>query len=441
MEDAHGLFYNTMTFIISLGIFAITFIGILTERVHRTVIALAGAVAMVVAGTAFHFYGTEEAIHSIDFNTIGLLFGMMIIIVLLEKTGFFQYLGIYTAKKTRGNPWLLLVALSALTSVLSMILDNVTTIILIAPVTIIVARMLSINPTPILLAEAMLSNVGGAGTLIGDPPNIMIGSAAGFSFNTFLVYSLPVAIVAWFVTILVFRLFYRKDLSSKPASVEKLLAMNPNEAIKDPKTLKRILGVLGLVVVLFFLHGALHLEPAIVAVIGAALALLAVHHKHDPQPILEKVELSVLLFFASLFVLVGGLEHAGVLEIAASWLLSGAADNLLLTAIIVLWSSAILSAIVDNIPLTVAMIPVIGLLAADGIDVNLLWWALVFGVGFGGNASPIGSSAGVIVVAKSEQTENPISFIKWLKTGIPATAGGLVVASIALVIFHVTGFV
>jgi len=427
--------------IVSLGIFAATFGLILTERVHRTVIALAGAVVMIVAGLIFGFYDPDTAILSIDFNTIGLLFGMMIIVVLLERTGFFQYLGILTAKKTHGNPMLLLLALGGLTSVLSMILDNVTTIILIAPVTIIVARTLGINPTPILLAEAILSNVGGTGTLVGDPPNIMIGSAAGFSFNAFLLHALPVAVVAWFVTIFVFYIFYRKEFSQKPESIEQLEKLNEKDAITDPKMLKMILGVLGLVVALFFAHGALHLEPAIVAVIGAALALLLVHHKHDPQPVLEKVELSVLLFFASLFVIVGGLEHAGVLESVSHWILAGASDNILLTAIIVLWASAVLSALVDNIPLTVAMIPIVGILAAQGIAVDLIWWALVLGVGFGGNASPIGSSAGVIIVAKSEQTDNPITFLGWMKTGIPATVGGLIVGTIALFIFHSTGYV
>ena len=318
--------------IISLTIFVATFLFILTERIHRTVIALAGAVAMMVAGIAFNFYEPHDAIAAIDFNTIGLLFGMMVIVVMLEKTGFFQYLGILTAKKTKGNPWLLLIAFGALTSVLSMILDNVTTIILIAPVTIIVARMLEINPAPLLLAEAMLSNVGGTGTLIGDPPNIMIGSAAGFSFNTFLIHSLPVALVAWIVTIILFRFFYKKSLSHVPKAVEKLTEMNEREAIEDPRTLKKILAVLFFVVILFFLHGALHLEPSIVALIGAALALLLIHHREDPQPIFERTELSVLLFFTSLFILVGGLEHAGILNLVSTFLLAGAAENLLLTA-------------------------------------------------------------------------------------------------------------
>ncbi len=421
--------------LVALVIFAVTFFFILTERIHRTVIGLFGAMTMLLAGMYFDFYHPGDLLHVVDFNTLGLLFGMMLLVGMLEHTGVFQYLGIWTAKKTKGNPWLLMVALSGITAGLSMILDNVTTIILIVPITIIIADMLKLNPVPILMAEALLSNVGGTATLVGDPPNIMIGSAAGFSFNDFLVHSLPVVLITWVLTLLFFRFLFRKDLAAKPQNVEALMAMNEKEAIKDPKTLKKLLAIFGLVVILFFLHSALHLEAAMVALIGAAIALLVISPTKDPQQIIEKTELSVLLFFGSLFVIVGGLENAGVLEHAAKYLTSGANDNLLLTAIIILWSSAILSAIVDNIPLTVAMIPIIGYLGTQGVPVDLLWWALAFGVGFGGNGSPIGSTAGVIVVAKSEKTDNPISFIDWMKQGVPTMILGLVVATGALVFF------
>lgn len=421
--------------IIALAIFGITFFFILSERIHRTVIGLFGALSMVLAGIYFDFYHPEDLLDVVDFNTLGLLFGMMLIVGMLEHTGAFQYLGIWTAKKTKGNPWHLMVALSAITAALSMVLDNVTTIILIVPITIIIAEMLKINPTPILMAEALLSNVGGTGTLIGDPPNIMIGSAAGFSFNDFIVHALPVVLVTWVLTLLFFKFLFRKDLAKKPENVERLLAMNEKEAITDPKTMKKLLVIFALVIVLFFLHSALHLEAAMVALIGAGLALLWVSPQHDPQHIIEKTELSVLLFFGSLFVIVGGLEHAGVLERAAHFITSGAESNLLITALIILWTSAILSAIVDNIPLTVAMLPIIGYLGAQGVPVDLLWWALAFGVGFGGNGSPIGSTAGVIVVAKSEKTDHPISFIDWMKQGVPTMILGLVIASLALIFF------
>lgn len=421
--------------IVALSVFAVTFFFILTERIHRTVIGLLGAMSMVVAGLALDFYHPEQVVQAVDFNTLGLLFGMMLIVSMLEKTGFFQFVGIWTAKKTRGNPWLLMLALGAITGVFSMILDNVTTVILIVPVTIIIADILKINPIPIIMSEALVSNIAGAGTLIGDPPNIMIGSAVGFSFNDFLVHALPVALVSWLATILLFRIIYRKDIAKKPENIETLMEMDEKEAIKEPKTLKRLLVVFALTIALFFLHGVLHMEPAMVALIGASLALIVVAPKHDPQAVIEKCELSVLMFFASLFVLVGGLEHAGLLEQVAHLLTAGAEDNLLLTALIILWAGAFLSAIVDNIPLTVAMIPIIGYLGANGVPVDLLWWALVFGVGFGGNASPIGSTAGVIVTAKSEKTQHPISFVSWMKQGVPTTVACLVVASGALVFF------
>ena len=374
---------------VAVAIFSITFFFILTERIHRTVIGLFGALCMVLAGIYFDFYHPHEVIEVVDFNTLGLLFGMMLLVSMLEQTGAFQFLGIWTAKKTKGNPWLLMVALSAITAILSMILDNVTTIILIVPITIIIADMLKINPVPILMAEALLSNIGGTATLIGDPPNIMIGSVAHFSFNDFLVHSLPVVLVTWVVTLILFRFLFRKDLAKKPVNLEKLQALNEKEAIKEPVVLKKLLWILALVVGLFFTHSLLHLEPSMVALIGAALALLFVAPQHDPQKTIERCELSVLLFFASLFVIVGGLEHAGILERVAHLLTSGAENNLLATALIILWSSAILSALVDNIPLTVAMLPIIAFLGAEGIPVDILWWALVFGVGFGGNGSPI----------------------------------------------------
>lgn len=432
--SSHNSYHMDIAQIASLSIFGVAFIAILTERLHRTVIAFFGAVSMIVIGTFLGFYGIEEALESIDFNTLGLLFGMMTVVVILEHTGVFQYLGVLVAKKTGGDPWKLMLALGTLTAFLSMILDNVTTIILIAPITIIIARLLSINPTPILLVEALLSNIGGTATLVGDPPNIMIGSVAQFTFNEFLVHSLPVTLIAGVVTFVVFRFIFKDEVQQKPASIEKLMAMDEREAITDMPTLKKGLGVLALVVVLFFLHGALHLEASIIALLGAALILLLVTATKDPQPIFQKTELSVLIFFGALFVIVGGLEHAGVLEKIAEFITAGAAENLLLTAIIILWVSAVASAIVDNIPLTVAMIPIIAHLGVSGVPVELLWWALVFGVGFGGNGSPIGSTAGVIVVSKSEQTDHPITFAGWLKAGTVATVAGLTVATVAIYI-------
>lgn len=421
---------------LATGIFAVTFGVILSEKLHRTVVAFSGAIVMILVGMVFGFYSPNAALQAIDFNTLGLLMGMMIIIAILEETGGFQYLGILVAKKTKGNPWHLLVALGTLTTLLSLILNNVTTIILIVPITIIITRILKINPVPILMAEALLSDTGGVATLIGDPPNIMVGSAAHFSFTTFLTHSLPIVFLAWIGTLIALRFIYKKELAQSPQNIAALMKMDERDAIKDMRTLKIILGVLCLVVVLLFVHHILHLAPSMVALIGAALSLLLVSPAKDPQKILEKVELSVLAFFSALFVIVGGLEHAGVLEYVATFLISGSSDNIAQTAIIVLWVSAILSAIVDNIPFTVAMIPIISELGEAGVNVNLLWWALVFGVGFGGNGSPIGSTANVIVVSKSEQTDTPITFKMWLKGGTIIMLLTCTIATVCILLFQ-----
>jgi Na+/H+ antiporter NhaD/arsenite permease-like protein len=438
---SHGIswVWNTW-FWVSIVIFAITFSIILSEKIHRSVIWLLGALIMVIAWMFFGFYSPELAKQAIDFNTIGLLFWMMTIVAILEHTWAFQYLWIKVAKKTWGNLWKLTLALWTLTTLLSLILDNVTTIILIVPITIIIANMLKLNPTPILMAEALLSDTGGVATLVWDPPNIMIGSYAWFSFMDFIVHSMPIVIVAWILTLITLKIVFRKEFKQEPdkKAIEDLQKMNENDAITDPKTLKKILFVLGLVVILFFVHHIFHIEPSMVAIIWAALALILVSATKDPQKILEKLELSVLLFFWALFVIVWGLEHAWVLAELAKMITSGASDNLLMTAFIILWVSAILSALVDNIPMTVAMLPIIGYLQYEAQlpGVELLWWALVFGVWFGGNASPIGSTANVIVVSKSEQTDTPITFIWWMKAWLSTAFVSLVAASGWLYIMH-----
>jgi Na+/H+ antiporter NhaD/arsenite permease-like protein len=431
---------SNTSFWISIVIFAITFIIILSERIHRSVIWLLWALIMVIAWMYFGFYSPELAKEAIDFNTIGLLFWMMTIVAILEHTWAFQYLWIKVAKKTWGDLWKLTLALWTLTTLLSLILDNVTTIILIVPITIIISKILKLNPTPILMAEALLSDTGWVATLVWDPPNIMIGSYAGFSFMDFIVNSMPIVFVAWILTLLTLKFVFRKEFKQKPDkhAIEELQKMDENEAITDPVTLKKILIVLAIVVILFFVHHIFHIEPSMVAIIWAALALILVSATKDPQKILEKLELSVLLFFWSLFVIVWGLEHAWVLKLLAELITSWAADNLLMTALIILWVSAILSALVDNIPMTVAMLPIIGYLQFEAqLEwVELLRWALVFGVWFGWNASPIWSTANVIVVSKSEQTDNPITFIWWMKAWLSTAFVSLLAATWWLYIMY-----
>jgi len=430
----HGHDVSQAAFYISFAIFLIAFTLILSERVHRTVIGMFGAVLMVAVGMYFGFYDPGKALNAIDFNTIGLLLGMMTIVAILEQTGFFQYLAIWAAKRTKGDPWMLVVVLGTVTTVVSLILDNVTTVVLIAPVTILIARILKISPVPTLMAEALLSDTGGVATLVGDPPNIMIGSAANFTFNDFLLHVAPIVFLAWMVTLFTLKFVFRKELAQKPENIDELLKMNEEDAMKDWRTCKIIMGILCLVVLLFFVHHTLHMPPSMVALIGASVALLLITPRRDPQPILEKVEWSVLLFFAALFVIVGGLEHSGVLSYLATQVSGLAAGNLVVAAVAIMWISAIASAAVDNIPFTMAMIPVILHLESQGVPVNILWWSLALGVGFGGNGTPIGSTANVVVVAKSEKTDQPITFAIWFKSGSIAMLVTCIVATLCIVL-------
>lgn len=417
-----------MTAILAGSIFLLTFIAILREHVDRTIIAMAGAGLMVAVGLVFGFYDQEAALDSIDFNTLGLLLGMMILVGMLAETGFFQFMAIYTAKRSKGNQWRLLVILGAITTVLSMILDNVTTLVLIAPVSILIAEIMGVSPVPFLISLALLSNTGGVATLVGDPPNILIGSAANFSFNDFLIRLTPIVVVAWIFAILLLRRLFKADLSKESQDVDALEQLDETKAIHDATALKRILIVLAGVVLLFFLHTAIHLSPAAVALLGAAAALIWV--QPDVEKILDKVEWSVLLFFGALFVLMGGVDASGLLGQIATSITGLAQSNLLTSGMIIIWGAAILSAVVGSIPFTIVMIPIIQSLSAQGVDVVPLWWALALGAGFGANGTPIGSTANVIAVKLSERTREPITTQMWLRTGLPVMVLVCLVATI-----------
>ncbi len=419
--------------IIATLIFALTFALILSERVHRTIAGMMGATVMLVVGMLLGFYDQHEALASIDFNTLGLLLGMMILVRLLEQTGVFQYLAILVGKRSRGNPWLLMVTLGTATAVISMFLDNVTTVVLIVPVTILISQILGISPIPLLMAEALLSNVGGVATLIGDPPNILIGSASGLSFTEFITHLLPMAFGAWLATLVVFRLVFRRELAQRPKDIHALMQLNEREALHDPVTLRKVLIVLAGVILFFFLHSALELKPATIALSGAAVALLWVRPNVDDT--LKHVEWSVLLFFAALFVATGGLEATGVLKLVADGVASLASSNLLVACLALLWVSALLSAVVDNIPFAIVMIPIILELGNAGIPMSPLWWALALGVGLGGNGSPIGATANVITVSYSARTHTPITTRIWLRSGLPAMLATCAVVSVLFALF------
>jgi len=386
----------------------------------------------VIAGLLLHFYTESQAVAAIDFNTIGLLLGMMIIVAILEPTGFFQYLAIQVGRKSKGSPVRLLVLLGTITTVVSMFLDNVTTVVLIAPVTILICEIIGLNPQPYLLAEAILSDTGGIATLIGDPPNILIGSAAGLTFLDFITHSLPIVVIVWLVALLALRILYRKDLALVPSNLDALQELSPTSAFSDRKSALEVLIILGFAVVFFFLEGVLHVRPALIALSAAASALVWI--RPPIQEVLKRIQWDLLVFFAALFVMIGGLEATGVMGMLANLITQAKDLSPVLLGLSILWGVALLSAVVDNVPITIALIPVIQGLANSGVDVTPLWWALVFGAGLGGNGTVIGSSANIIVASLSEKTQSPITPATWNKKGLPVMFVTCVVASILYVL-------
>lgn len=423
--------------ILTSFIFILVLILIFSEKVNRTIVAMVGATLMVIIGIAFGFYNQEQAVEVVDFNTLGLLIGMMILVGLLEPTGFFQYLAILAAKISKGKPFYLLVLLGAVTSIVSMVLDNVTTVVLIAPVTILICEILGYNTRPFLISEALLSNIGGIATLVGDPPNILIASAANLTFVDFLRNSLPIVFITWFVSLATINFLFRNDLRSinHQENSELITQLVPKEAIKEPKIVFKVLMMIMLALVGFLVEDLIQLEPSITAIGAASLALLWVNPK-KVRDVFNLVEWDVLFFFTSLFIMVGGLENAGVLHMLVQIIPTDGNLHPVLLGVILLWIVAILSAIVDNIPITIALIPVIQELGMMGIDVTHLWWALAFGAGLGGNGTIIGSTANVIVTSLSERTRHPISPMLWNKRGLPVMFISCLVASGLYVLFY-----
>ena len=417
----------------AVALFVVVLALIAFEVVNRTVAALLGAAILISFGVLDQEHAATEFI---DWNTIGLLAGMMVIVAILERTGVFEYLAIKSAQWGKARPGRILILLSVVTAFLSAFLDNVTTVILMVPVTFLIADALESSPMPFLLTQVMASNIGGAATLIGDPPNILIGSAADLSFLDFVVALTPVVLLTLPAVLGVLYLMFRKDLSRSKDAEGTIGAMDAASSIRDPLLLRKSLIVLGLVIVAFFLHGALHLEAATIALFGAAALML--YARSDVEEVLREVEWPTLLFFVGLFVLVGGLEATGFVGSIATALTNVAAGTSATTAIVVIWGSGIASGVVDNIPFTATMIPVIQELAqAEGLseeEVRPLWWSLALGADFGGNLTLIGASANVVVAGMSERAGQRISFIKFMLYGIPVTLVSLVVATIYVLV-------
>jgi Na+/H+ antiporter NhaD/arsenite permease-like protein len=413
----------------------LAYILIFSEVIHRTSAAIIGAVVMVGVGMFRGFYTQEQALVAVDGNTILLLTGMMMIVVMLRPTGGFEYLAIRIAKLSQGDPRRLLVYLGAAVSLVTMFLDNVTTVLIFAPLTVLITRILGINPLPYLFAEAMLSNIGGIATLVGDPPNIIIGSAGSIDFTTFLVHMFPPVLVIWLGTVVVILFMFRSYLEPTDKN---LLDLDESKAITDKAGLVKGMIALCITVLLFFVHHRFHFYPAYVAFIGVAIAAALL--RPDPEPVFGKVEWSVLFFFAGLFVIVGGVEASGLLDLIGHRFAEVAQDpsQLMITGVLLMWAAAILSAVVDNIPFTVTMTPIIVGLESQGVNITPLWWALALGVGLGGNGSHIGATANVICVAESERCGIPearITPLMWLRIGMPTMIFGLILATVLYISF------
>lgn len=420
--------------ILTAIIFLVCLWLILSEKLNRTITGLLGAVLMIGLGKILNFYDETQAVAAIDFNTLGLLLGMMILVALLEPTGFFQFLAVWAGRVSRGRPVMLLILLGTVTTVVSMFLDNVTTVVLIAPVTILICEILGVNSTPYLMAEALLSDTGGVATLVGDPPNVLIASAAGFSFNDFLTHALPIVIVVWLLALWLIRYLFRNELSVRPPNAEVVMTLNPHESLEDSKTARQVLIVLAGAIVLFFFEELLNIKPAFIALSAATVALIWA--RPNINEVLRRIEWGVLVFFAALFVMVGGLEASGALGGVVASLEKLYTIPPVVFGLVLLWFSAGLSAFVDNVPITIALIPVLQGLEAHGVSVRPLWWALAFGAGFGGNGTIIGSTANIVVASISERTRTPITSKLWNKRGLPVMLVACSVASLLYLILY-----
>ncbi|MBP7254759.1 MAG: ArsB/NhaD family transporter [Negativicutes bacterium] len=399
-------------------IFIIMYVFIASEKINRTVVAMLGSLLMVLTGIITQ----EKAIHHIDFNTLGLLIGMMIIVAITGQTGVFNYIAIYAAKVAKGEPKRILIILALITAVCSAFLDNVTTVLLIVPVTISITKKLKVDPIPFLITQIIASNIGGTATLIGDPPNIMIGSAVKeLTFLAFIQNLAPIAVINLIVVVGILSFLYRKKLMAQDSLKAEIMKLEPEAEIKDRRLLKKSLGILMLTLLGFFMHQSLNLESSTIALTGGFLLLATVGKKHNfIESVLEKIEWGTIFFFIGLFIAVGALIETGIIKQIALYCFEITKGEVLETSLLVLWLSAIISAFLDNIPFVATMIPLIFDMGNMGI-VNLepIWWSLALGACLGGNGTIIGASANLIVAAMAAEKGHNISFVKYLKVGFP----------------------
>ena len=433
------LAFNT-PMLVSAIVLGVAFLGIFTEEmhgIHRSKAAIAGAVAMVIIGQVFGFYSPELALGAIDWNVVFLLACMMTVVAIMAPTGGFQAIAYFLADVSRGRQFMLLAMLGTAVTFISLLLDNVTTVVIFGPLIVLICQTLKVSPIPYLITIAILSNTGGIATLVGDPPNLMIGSAAGIDFMTFVTHMGGPVFVLWITTLITVKFIFRKSLAHKA----EVPHFEKKEHVKDKKTWNVSLAVLGAMVVLFVLHGQFHWEAWFVSAIGLALLMLF-GSKIDLDKTFEDVEITLLMFFISLFIIVGGVEHSHFLEWIGQFIIPFVQNDIATATIVLMWVAAFLSAAIDNIPFTAAMIPIIVGMEAQGLNVTALWWALALGVGLGGNGSHLGSTANVFVVTLSErmakQTGDKSLAITpgmWVKKGAPVMLVTLAVASVIVYLF------
>ena len=418
----------TASQIVALAIFVAVIAVIVSEKLHRAACALIGAMLLILIG----ILEPAEALGFIDFNTIGVLIGMMMFVAVVKNSGIFEFLAVKAAKIAKGNPWKIMVYFMIITALLSAFLDNVTTVLLIGPMTFSICKTLELNPVPFLLTQIISSNVGGTATLIGDPPNIMLGSAADISFLQFCIYDGPIVVIVMAASIITFRFIYKKGLSVAPEKMELIMRMDEKEEIRDRVLFVKSIVMICLVALAFMMHDTLGLKTSIIALSCAALMIMI--GGQDVEETVHDVEWPTIVFFAFLFIVVGGLEKVGIIHMMAEGMINATGSHYVVLMIVILWVSAICSAVLDNIPFVATLIPLIQTMSAEGIDVWPLWWAVSIGACFGGNGTIIGASANVVLTGISNRRGHPITFMDYLKIGLPLMLLSIILATAYLLV-------
>lgn len=414
--------------ITSIVIFLVALAIIVSEKVHRSLVAVSSAVLILMLG----IMPFDEALKCVDFNTLGVLFGMMMFVGVVKESGLFEFLAVKCVHLSKGNPWRIMLLFAILTACLSAFLDNVTTVLLVGPMTLNLCKLLKVNPIPYLLVEIMSSNIGGTATLIGDPPNIMIGSAAGFNFMDFVMVDTPAVLIIMVAVLIVFYFIYGRKISVGPDQVTEVLTLDPASYIKNRKLLHISLVMIVVVVVGFVCHGVLHWESSVIALGAAAIIMLI--SRVPITEVLPQVEWTTLVFFGGIFIVVGAMTYTGVIDMFAGWLISLTDGDTFMTMLVLMFASAIVSAFLDNIPFVATMIPVLTAMQATGMDVSPLWWAVSLGACLGGNGTLIGASPNVVLSDISSRNGYPITFAQYFKIGFPIMLMTAVIAGLYLVV-------